>query len=307
MLALLLLRRCGQPPRAAPLGCRVVSSSARRAPRSSGLHPAAASETERVVADLCDLRSPHLWYPRARRLRRTVHLHVGPTNSGKSHAAIEALKGAAAAGHAGVYCGPLRLLAWEVFERLNAEGTPCSLVTGQEVEEVAGARVVSSTVEMADLDSRNVACVVLDEIQMLGDPDRGWAWSRVLLGSAAPTLHACGDASAVPLVTALLRLTGDELVLHHYSRLSPLTVATRPLASLSGVQRGDCLVAFSRRELFKLKRETEAATGLRCGVVYGALPPQVRREQAQRFNMDAGSRAAHAGGGGGGGGVGGSE
>ena len=265
---------------AVAFSARTAASPAAR--RIDTAHGASARPWEpHALQDLCDLRYPHRWYPRARRLRRCVQLHVGPTNSGKTHHALQALKAAAS----GIYCGPLRLLAWEVYERLNAEGTPCSLLTGQEVEEVAGARVVSSTVEMASIDDARVKCVVLDEIQMLADPDRGWAWSRVLLGSAAPTIHACGDPSAVPLVTALLRLTGDELVVHRYSRLSPLQVAARPLASLSGVQRGDCLVAFSRRELFKIKREVEGATGLRCGVVYGALPPQVRREQALRFNM----------------------
>ena len=46
----------------------------------------------------------------------------------------------------GVYCGPLRLLAWEVAEKLNAGGVPCSLVTGQERREVEGARHAACTV-----------------------------------------------------------------------------------------------------------------------------------------------------------------
>lgn len=57
-------------------------------------------------------------YPAARRLKRSIICHVGPTNSGKTYEALERLRGAAN----GVYCGPLRLLAWEVHEKLNAAG-----------------------------------------------------------------------------------------------------------------------------------------------------------------------------------------
>ena len=242
---------------------------------SSGTGIVVDSETR----TLCDLRQPHTWYD-ARRMTRTIHLHVGPTNSGKTHSAVQALKAAPS----GVYCGPLRLLAWELYERLNDGGTPCNLLTGQEREEVEGAGHVSCTVEMVDV-THSCDVAVLDEIQMIGDPDRGWAWTRILLGMCAPVIHACGDPSAVPLVTSLLKLTGDELIIHEYKRLSPLQVASKPLPSLSAVQRGDCVVAFSRRDLFKAKHQIESATGLRCGVIYGALPPQIRRDMAKRFNQ----------------------
>ena len=62
-----------------------------------------------------DMRDPGRWYPAARAMRRQIHLHVGPTNSGKTYAAIQRLKAA----DSGVYCSPLRLLAWEVAEGLN--------------------------------------------------------------------------------------------------------------------------------------------------------------------------------------------
>ena len=80
------------------------------------------------IQQMADLRLPHLWYPAARALDRKIVYHAGPTNSGKTYAALEAL---AQANH-GVYCGPLRLLALEVHERLNADGVVTDLVTGQE-------------------------------------------------------------------------------------------------------------------------------------------------------------------------------
>jgi hypothetical protein len=79
-----------------------------------------------------DLRRPHEWYPIARSMKRKIVMHVGPTNSGKTHSALEALKKA----EGGVYCGPLRLLAEQVFEKLNTEGVPCNLMTGEKVIEL---------------------------------------------------------------------------------------------------------------------------------------------------------------------------
>lgn len=64
----------------------------------------------------------------------------------------------------GVYCGPLRLLAWEVAKRLNKANVPCNLITGQEREEVEGAKHMAATVEMADVTS-DYQCAVIDEIQ----------------------------------------------------------------------------------------------------------------------------------------------
>lgn len=227
-------------------------------------------------------------------MRRRIVCHLGPTNSGKTYHALQALKAA----RSGVYCGPLRLLAWEIAERLNgaAQGTeegciPCNLITGQELQLVPNAHHTSSTVEMVDV-TRRVDVGVLDEIQCIADPDRGFAWTRVLLGLPAAELHCCGDPSALPIVRELCRLTGDELVVKRYERLAPLTAASSHLRSFSHVQRGDCVVAFSRRDLFKYKEKIERATGLRCGIIYGSLPPAVRREEARRFNRDAGGAAA---------------
>ena len=77
---------------------------------------------------------------------------------------------------------------------------------------------------------------------------------------------------------------GDRLEVRQYERLSPLVPARRPLACLSEVQRGDCLVAFSRREVHALRQEVEGHGRHRCCVVYGALPPDARQQQAQLFN-----------------------
>ena len=113
-----------------------------------------------------DFGAPHDWYTQARKLKRSLILHVGPTNAGKTHEALERLQTAAS----GIYCGPLRLLAWEVYEKLNMNGVPCELWTGQEVKEIEGSRHVSCTVEMADI-TRIYDVAVVDECQLLGDKE----------------------------------------------------------------------------------------------------------------------------------------
>lgn len=81
------------------------------------------------LATAMDLTTPHLWFPVARSIKRKFHLHVGPTNSGKTFNALEKLKSSPT----GTYCGPLRLLAEEIFEKLNVENVKCNLITGQKV------------------------------------------------------------------------------------------------------------------------------------------------------------------------------
>ncbi len=78
--------------------------------------------------ELADLRAPEQHYPLARQMRRRIIYHSGPTNSGKTYHSIERLKEAAGEGHACLFAGPLRLLALEVYQRLNREGTACALI-----------------------------------------------------------------------------------------------------------------------------------------------------------------------------------
>ncbi len=73
-----------------------------------------------------------------------------------------------------MYLAPLRILALENYERLNREGVPCNLVTGEEELLTENARHVSSTVEKLDLD-REYDVAVIDEIQMIGNSQRGQA------------------------------------------------------------------------------------------------------------------------------------
>ncbi|KAF8463471.1 P-loop containing nucleoside triphosphate hydrolase protein [Kalaharituber pfeilii] len=230
---------------------------------------------------LTDLQHPHEWYPDARSMQRTWIMHVGPTNSGKTYRALKRLEEC----ESGIYAGPLRLLAHEIYERFNAKGISCNLITGEEQRlEHANAKLTSSTVEMVDI-TRNVEVAVLDEIQMIGDRHRGWAWTQALLAVRAREIHMCGEERTVELIQNLAALTGDKLIVNRYNRLGPLHTANESLeGDWSQIQKGDCVVTFSRKDIFAIKKIIEETTGKRCAVVYGGLPPETRSHQAKLFN-----------------------
>lgn len=227
-----------------------------------------------------DLTKPETWFPFARAMKRKVIYHCGPTNSGKTYNALQRFMEA----KKGIYCSPLRLLAMEVFDKVNAHGVYCSLLTGQEKKHVPFANHVACTVEMVSTeDLYDVA--IIDEIQMMADPYRGYAWARALLGVKADEIHICGDPSVLNIVRKICSETGDDLIENHYERFKPLVVEAKTLlGDLKNVKSGDCVVAFSRREIFEVKMAIEKYTNHRCCVIYGALPPETRRQQANLFN-----------------------
>ncbi|CAN1139855.1 DExH-box ATP-dependent RNA helicase DExH18, mitochondrial [Linum perenne] len=234
----------------------------------------------RAMLLTADLTKPHTWFPFARAMKRKIVYHCGPTNSGKTYNALQRFMEA----KKGIYCSPLRLLAMEVFDKVNALGVYCSLLTGQEKKQVPFANHVACTVEMVSIDEMYDVAVI-DEIQMMADSCRGFAWTRALLGMKADEIHLCGDPSVLDIVRKICAETGDELYEHRYDRFKPLVVEAKTLlGDLKNVNSGDCIVAFSRREIFEVKLAIEKNTKHRCCVIYGALPPETRRQQANLFN-----------------------
>ncbi|UIZ25241.1 hypothetical protein KXD40_009062 [Peronospora effusa] len=233
------------------------------------------------LQQITDLRLPHEMYPFATAMKRKIIYHEGPTNSGKTHEALERLKLAEEDG--GIYCGPLRLLALEIFERMNSDGFYTSLVTGQEKKMVPYSTHVSCTVEMANI-NRPWDVAVIDEIQLIGDPQRGWAWTRALFGLQAKEIHVCGSGEAVGLVKKFAEIAGDDFELRSYERRSPLVISSTHLNNYNQIRPGDCVVAFSRRDIFQIKRDIEIKTGEKCCIIYGQLPPETRSQQARLFN-----------------------
>ena len=218
-------------------------------------------------------------YPAARAMKRRFILHLGPTNSGKTYEGVQRLRGA----RCGIYLGPLRLLAAEQFETLNMDDVPCSLVTGEEQIRVPGSRVQSSTVEMADLKT-HYDVAVIDECQMIADRDRGGAWTAAILGLCADEIHACASPDAEGLLTRMITECGDELSIVRHERMTPLEVEKEGFQFPSSVRFGDALIVFSKARVHAVAAELRGK-GYRVSLIYGALPPDVRRDQAQRFQQ----------------------
>ncbi|CAI5449431.1 unnamed protein product [Caenorhabditis angaria] len=231
---------------------------------------------------ISDLTKPHNWYPEARSLTRKIYFHAGPTNSGKTYHALKRFNEAKSA----VFCGPLKLLATEVFHKSNELGVACDLVTGEErrfaKDNHHPAQHLSSTVEMLSTQMR-VEVAVIDEIQMLRDEQRGWAWTRALLGAAADEVHLCGEPAAIDIVKKLLEPIGETVEVRYYDRKTPLTIADKAIESYDNIEPGDCIVCFSKKHIFYNSKKLEEH-GIKPAVIYGDLPPGTKLAQAAKFN-----------------------
>jgi ATP-dependent RNA helicase SUPV3L1/SUV3 len=85
----------------------------------------------------------------------------------------------------------------------------------------------------------------------------------------------------LPIVKNLCELAGDTLTVKNYSRLTPLTVCAKSLKSYKNIEKGDCVVGFGRKGLYDTKGTIERNNpGLKCCVIYGGLPPDARKQQA---------------------------
>lgn len=216
-------------------------------------------------------------FPLARELNRHFIFHVGPTNSGKTHDAIVACESALR----GVYLAPLRLLAMEIAERMNADGVACSMVTGEEENRIPGANHMASTIEMMS-EEQVYDVAVIDECQLIADRERGWAWTQAVLGIAAATVHACMAPEALPLMRALVTECGDSFEVVPHERATPLAMEPGDVAFPEDVRPGDALVVFSRRSVLQAASMLEDA-GRRVSVIYGALPYAARRAETHKF------------------------
>ena len=201
----------------------------------------------------------------------SVVAHLGPTNSGKTYHALEVLKERGR----GVYAGPLRMLAQEAHRRLSADlgADAVGLVTGEErVNDTAP--IICCTVEMAPSSGE---VLVLDEVQWADDPERGSAWTRLLLAGNYREILLLGALDAEPLV--LHAFPAAEVKV--FERILPLEFVGE--RSLRGLTPGTVVVAFSRKAVLALAGEINRLHPDRVSVLYGAMPLSSRREEIDRF------------------------
>ena len=221
---------------------------------------------------------PELEFPEVRQMHRHFILHIGPTNSGKTFRSLERLKLAIN----GVYLGPLRLLALEVFEQMQKYHVPCTMRTGQECIEEDGSRVMASTIEMADFDE-NYDIAVIDEAQLVADPDRGHSWTKAILGLRAPEIHICMSPAAEAVICHLIDLCEDTYEVERYERKTKLLCENKAFVFPDDVRQGDALIAFSKKSVLDVAGRLEEV-GVNASVIYGSLPPEIRRRQMHLFH-----------------------
>lgn len=229
------------------------------------------------ILELVPMR-PEMEFPEVREMHRNFILHIGPTNSGKTFQSLERLKLAGC----GVYLGPLRLLALEVYEQMKKHGVPCTMRTGQECIEEENSRVTASTIEMADFDE-NYDIAVIDEAQMVTDPDRGHSWTKAILGIRAEEIHICMSPAAEQAVIHLIELCGDGYEIRRYVRKTELICEKEAFVFPDDVQKGDALIVFSKKSVLDVAGRLEEQK-VNASVIYGSLPPEIRRRQMHLFN-----------------------
>ena len=207
---------------------------------------------------------------------RKIIFHVGETNSGKSYNALQSFRNSKSA----CYLAPLRLLAWEVFDKYKDE-LEISLITGEEKNTKKSDTHFSSTIEMANL-SKNFDVCVIDEIQMISDKDRGWFWTKSLCLINAKEIHLCGDESVLDLIKSISSLLGDSLEIKRHYRKTKLSFMNKNI-SLRNLEKGDALITFSRNNIFYYKKILEQEYNKKVSVIYGMLPPEIRKIEAKKF------------------------
>lgn len=216
-------------------------------------------------------------FTKAREMKRHFYIHEGGTNSGKTYSSIMRLMAASS----GLYLAPLRLLALEIFDRLNSNNVPCNLKTGEEEILVHLARHTSSTVEKVDL-SHDYEVAVIDEAQMLADLQRGASWTRAILGVRAKEVHICCALHATEIVKTLIEDCGDSYEVITHVRDTELKVEEDEFHFPSSVKDGDALIVFSRKSVLTAAAALEERN-ISCSLIYGSLPPETRKMQFEKF------------------------
>jgi ATP-dependent RNA helicase SUPV3L1/SUV3 len=195
---------------------------------------------------------------------------LGPTNTGKTHLAVERMLGHAT----GIIGLPLRLLAREIYDRVAAAKGPrrVALVTGEEKIVPPNPQWFVCTVEAMPLD-RSFDFVAIDEIQLIGDAERGHVFTdRLLHARGASETMFLGAETARNLIRRLV----PEAAFDTRPRFSKLTYSGGK--KLSRLPRRSAIVAFSADEVYGIAEQVRRQRG-GAAVVMGALSPRTRNAQ----------------------------
>jgi ATP-dependent RNA helicase SUPV3L1/SUV3 len=208
--------------------------------------------------------------------------HLGPTNSGKTHDALQALVRRSEASPPGpcVYAAPLRMMAQEahagLVEQLGQEKV--GLITGDEKVNVE-APVLCTTTELAP-HRGDLLC--LDEVQWCADPDRGPAWTQRMLNGEYREMRLIGSPDTLPVLRSIF---GAQLEVRAHKRLVPVRfIGAVDSSALEGDDARTIVIAFRRSVVLGIAGALQARhPDTRIAVLYGAMPLEARREQIRRM------------------------
>ena len=199
---------------------------------------------------------------------------LGPTNTGKTHLAVERMLGY----RSGIIGLPLRLLAREIYDRIVAKRGPKSvaLVTGEEKITPPHASYFVCTVEAMPL-NRNVEFLAVDEIQLCADPERGHVFTdRLLRARGMSETMFMGADTMRPIIRRLL----PDVEFISRPRFSQLTYGGEK--KLPRLPRRSAIVTFSTASLYTIAELVRRQRG-GAAVVLGALSPRTRNAQVALY------------------------
>ncbi|MCW8085930.1 helicase-related protein, partial [Sabulicella glaciei] len=199
---------------------------------------------------------------------------LGPTNTGKTHLALERML----AHSSGIIGFPLRLLARENYDRMVAQKGEknVALITGEEKIVPPEAKYFACTVEAMPLD-RRVEFLAVDEIQLCADPDRGHIFTdRLLHARGLVETMFMGAETIRPLLQRLV----PQVEVETRPRLSQLSHAGP--AKLTRLPARSAVVAFSAGEVYAIAEAIRRRRG-GCAVVMGRLSPRTRNAQVKMY------------------------
>lgn len=206
-------------------------------------------------------------------------MYVGPTNSGKTYNALQALFAEYEANPKGtyVYAGPLRMLAYEVYEKMvDRYGEEnVGFLTGEE-QINPDAPLIACTVEMAPEEGDSL---VLDETHWIVDESRGQHWTNLLVGGEYRNFHILTAMEAFNVIASLVD-DAEESDLKEYKRKTALDYMGK--IHLYNLPPKTAVVCFSRKSVYAVAHMLEQA-GKKVGVLYGSLPLKARNSQIAKY------------------------
>ena len=205
--------------------------------------------------------------------------YYGPTNSGKTYQALENLCAEYELDSEGiyVYAGPLRMLAFEVYQKLVARygEEEVGFITGEEAINPE-ARLIAVTTEMAPMEGSSI---VLDEAHWIADESRGDHWTQLLVGGRYDSFHIAAAAEAGE---TLEKLMADSYQIFRNTYTRRTEISYEGGIFLEDIPAKTAVVCFTKKMVYAVAKEL-SVRGHKVGVLYGALPIATRKHQIDLF------------------------